>query len=75
MPVNKKGLAKAVAKKVATRVVKRAGPIGVASTLYGFYKEGQKRSGGKVRKNQKSFMKNAKKKSKSIIKICNEIKK
>ena len=67
MPVNKKGLAKAAVKKAATRLVRRAGPIGVASTLYGFYKEGQKRSKGKVRKNQKPFMKNAKKKTKSIM--------
>ena len=38
----------------------------IASTLYDFYKSGQKHSGGKAVKGQKSFMADAKKKTKSI---------
>ena len=67
MAVNKKGVARAAAKKAATKVIRRAGPIGIASTLYGFYKEGQKRSGGKVRKNQKSFLANAKRQTGRLV--------
>ena len=51
MPVNKKAVAKAAVKKAATKLIRRAGPVGVATTLYDFYKRGQKKSGGKVRKN------------------------
>jgi len=68
MPVNKKAVAKAVVKKAATKLIRRAGPVGVASTLYDFYKRGQKKSGGKVRKNQKSFLANSKKKTGRLVK-------
>ena len=66
----KKGLG-----KLATGVVKRGagrlagGPAGiVASLAYGAYKSGQKHSGGKAVKGQKSFMAESKKKTKSIWK-------
>tara|TARA_R100000544_G_C2217515_1_gene55449 strand:- start:159 stop:392 length:234 start_codon:yes stop_codon:yes gene_type:complete len=66
--VNKKGVLKSVAKKVATKVIRRAGPLAVASTLYDFYKSGQKNSGGKAVKGQKSFMKNSLKKTGRLVK-------
>ena len=51
----------------ATRVASKiAAPLGVAATLYDFYKSGQEHSGGKAVKSQKSFMEDAKKKTKSI---------
>ncbi len=59
MAVNKKGVLKSAIKKAATKVIRRAGPLAVASTLYDFYKSGQKHSGGKAVKGQKSFMKNS----------------
>jgi|TARA_R100000935_G_scaffold29796_1_gene50122 hypothetical protein len=68
MAVNKKKLVKAVLKKAATKVVRRAGPIGVATTLYDFYKSGQKNSKGKAVKGQKAFLKNAKKSTGKIVK-------
>ena len=68
MPANKKGMLKAAAKKAATKVIRRAGPIGVATTLYDFYKSGQKNSGGKAVKGQKPFMKNALKKTGRLVK-------
>ena len=40
----------------------------IVSTLHDFYKSGQKHSGGKVNKKQKSFMADAKKSTKSIWK-------
>ena len=43
-------------------------PLGVGATLYDMYKSGQKHSGGKAVKGQKSFMEDAKKKTKSIFK-------
>ena len=51
------------ATKVASKI---AAPLGVAATLYDFYKSGQKHSGGKARKDQKSFMADTKKKTKFI---------
>lgn len=68
MPANKKGMLKAAAKKAATKVIRRAGPIGVATTLYDFYKSGQKNSKGKAVKGQKPFMKNAMKKTGRLVK-------
>jgi|TARA_R110000744_G_scaffold107262_4_gene203773 hypothetical protein len=84
MPANKKaaagaaakkgalGTVKKIAKKVLPKIAKGAaratGALGVASTLYGFYKSGQKKSKGKVRKNQKPFLKNAKRKTSSVTK-------
>tara|TARA_R110000751_G_scaffold168017_1_gene273864 strand:- start:689 stop:922 length:234 start_codon:yes stop_codon:yes gene_type:complete len=68
MAGNKKAFAKSVAKKVATKVIKRAGPVGVATTLYDFYKSGQKHSKGKAVKGQKPFMKNALKKTGRLVK-------
>jgi hypothetical protein len=68
MPANKKGMLKAAAKKAATKVIRRAGPLGVATTLYDFYKSGQKNSGGKAVKGQKPFMKNALKKTGRLVK-------
>ena len=47
-------------------ISKIAAPLTVAATLYDMYKSGQKRSGGKAVKGQKSFMEDAKKKTKSI---------
>ena len=55
--------------KVATKVGKIVAPLGVAATLYDFYKSGQEHSGGKVRKDQKPFMTETKKKTQSIFKI------
>ena len=61
--------------KLATGVVKKGagrlagGPAGVlAGMAYGAYKSGQKHSGGKAVKGQKSFMEESKKKTKSIFK-------
>ena len=58
--------------KNTQQILKKAGkiiaPIGIATTLYDFYKSGQKHSGGKVNKGQKSFMSDAKKNTKSIFK-------
>ena len=49
------------------RVAGRAlGVAGVGSIMYDFYKSGQKHSGGKAVKGQKSFMADARKKTKSI---------
>ena len=42
--------------------------LAIPTALYGFYKSGQKHSGGKVNPNQKSFMTESKKKTKSIFK-------
>ena len=57
-------------KDVATKVLKIGGKLvgglGVAGTLYDMYKSGQKHSGGKAVKGQKSFMADAKKNTKSI---------
>ena len=58
--IAKKGLKKIVSKVVA--------PLAVATTLYDMYKSGQKHSGGKAVKGQKSFMADAKKNTKSIYK-------
>ena len=55
MAGNKKAFAKSVAKKIAT-------------TLYDFYKSGQKNSKGKAVKGQKPFMKNALKKTGRLVK-------
>ena len=59
-------------KKIAKKALKVGGRVlgvtGVASTLYGMYKSRQKHSGGKAIKGQKSFMTEAKKKTKSIFK-------
>ena len=57
--IGKAGKALKVVGKAAGRV---AGPAGVAQLGYEFYKSGQKHSGGKVRKDQKSFMEDAMKK-------------
>tara|TARA_R100000808_G_C2134401_1_gene142940 strand:+ start:989 stop:1405 length:417 start_codon:yes stop_codon:yes gene_type:complete len=43
------------------------GALAVPSILYDFYQSGQKHSGGKVSKDQKSFMEESKKKTKSIF--------
>ena len=56
-----KGAKKAL--KVGGKIV---GGLGVAATLYDMYKSGQKHSGGKAVKGQKSFMEESKKKTKSI---------
>ena len=78
-----KGLVQGKLGKVVTKVAKKgaqtyAGRLvgGLAGAGGGFlaagamaaYKSGQKHSGGKVRKGQKSFMAGAKKKTKSIFK-------
>jgi len=66
----KKGLGKVIT-KVATRGAGRVlgGPAGlVAGLAYGAYKSGRKHSDGKAVKNQKSFMADAKKNTKSIYK-------
>ena len=59
-------------KNTAKKIIKTGGRVlgglGVAATLHEFHKSGQKHSGGKVYKNQKSFMEDAKKKTKSIFK-------
>ena len=55
-----------IGKKALKASGRFAGGIGAAGMLYEAYKSGQKHSGGKVRKNQKSFMADAKKKTKSI---------
>jgi hypothetical protein len=55
--------------KVATRGAGRVlgGPAAaIAGMAYGAYKSGQKHSGGKAVKGQKSFMADAKKNTKSI---------
>mgnify|MGYP003120341329 FL=1 len=67
MAINKKKVALAAVKKVGTKIIRRAGPIAVAATLYDFYKSGQKNSGGKAVKGQKPFLANAKKKTKSLM--------
>ena len=46
---------------------KIAGGLAIATTLRDFYKSGQKHSGGKINKNQKSIMAEGKKKTKSIF--------
>ena len=62
-------------KKIVTKVAKKGagrlagGPIGVlAGMAYGAYKSGKAISGGKAVKGQKSFMAEAKKKTKSMFK-------
>ena len=55
-----------VGKKALKVGGKIAGGLGVGATLYDFYKSGQKHSGGKAVKGQKSFMEESKKKTKSI---------
>ena len=60
-------LATGVVRKGASRVL--GGPASlVAGLAYGAYKSGQKHSGGKAVKGQKSFMAESKKKTKSIYK-------
>ena len=55
--------------KGAVRVASKvAGPIGLGLMAYDAYKSGQKHSGGKAVKGQKSFMADAKKNTKSIYK-------
>jgi hypothetical protein len=84
VPSNKKSAAAAAAKKGALGTVKRAakkiipkiakgaarvtGAAGIATTLYGFYKSGQKKSGGKAVKGQKPFLKNALNKTGRLVK-------
>ena len=58
---NRIGLPKKIISKIAA-------PLTIAATLYDMYKSGQKHSGGKAVKGQKSFMEDAKKKTKSIFK-------
>jgi hypothetical protein len=53
------------AAKVGSKLL---GGLAVGATLYDFYKSGQKHSGGKAVKGQKSFIAEAKKKTKSIFK-------
>ena len=52
----------AAVKKAATKLIRRSGPVGVATTLYDFYKRGQEKSGGKVRKNKNLFKQTQKRK-------------
>ena len=70
-----KGLGQGKLGKVVTKVAKKGagrlagGPIGVlAGMAYGAYKSGKAISGGKAVKGQKSFMAEAKKKTKSMFK-------
>ena len=64
--VAKKGLGKIVKKSVGRLA---GGPVAaLAGMAYGAYKSAQKHSGGKAVKGQKSFMADAKKKTKSIYK-------
>ena len=68
---NKRQRIKAI-KKVGKKALKVggriAGGLGVAQLGYEAYKSGQKHSGGKAVKGQKSFMAESKKKTKSIYK-------
>jgi len=61
--------AKVAAKTGAKETLKKIVPaVVVATTLYDMYESGQKHSGGKAVKGQKSFMADAKKNTKSIFK-------
>lgn len=66
------GTLKRAAKKILPKIAKGAarvtGAAGVATTLYGFYKSGQKNSGGKAVKGQKPFLKNSLKKTGRLVK-------
>ena len=64
-----KQIAKTGAKNIVSKVASRIAAPGI---LYDLYKSGQEHSGGKVRKDQKSFMAEAKKKTKSIFKKTDE---
>jgi len=63
-----KQVVKNVAKKALKGAGRLAGGLGLASMAYDAYKSGQKHSGGKAVKGQKSFMADAKKNTKSIYK-------
>ena len=56
----KKGVKKVASKSIANVASKVLGGVGVAATLYDFYKSGQKHSGGKIKKDQKSIWDNKK---------------
>ena len=64
----KQGVKKVASKSISNIAGKALGGLGIAATLYDFYKSGQKHSGGKAVKGQKSFMAESKKKTKSIFK-------
>ena len=59
---------KQVVKKALRGAGRLAGGLGVVAIAYDAYKSGQKHSGGKAVKGQKSFMADAKKNTKSIYK-------
>ena len=56
-----------IAQAFKTTAGKLLGGLGVAATLYDFYKSGQKHSGGKIDPKQKSIMAEGKKKTGSIM--------
>tara|TARA_R100000995_G_C3440352_1_gene102979 strand:+ start:12 stop:785 length:774 start_codon:yes stop_codon:yes gene_type:complete len=67
-PTSTLGRVANIGKKALKAGGRFAGGIGAASMLYEAYKSGQKHSGGKAVKGQKSFMADAKKNTKSIYK-------
>jgi hypothetical protein len=67
-PTSTLGRVANIGKKALKAGGRFAGGIGAAGMLYEAYKSGQKHSGGKAVKGQKSFMADAKKNTKSIYK-------
>tara|TARA_Y100001963_G_C6535314_1_gene333015 strand:- start:80 stop:607 length:528 start_codon:yes stop_codon:yes gene_type:complete len=63
------GVSHAVSKRIGPTLAKSILPIGIATTMFDFYRSGQEHSGGKVNPNQRSFMADAKQNTESFFKM------
>ena len=63
------GVSHAASKRIGSTLSKSILPIGIATTMYDFYRSGQEHSGGKVNPNQRSFMADAKQNTESFFKM------